>query len=41
MLEFLVSQKGANVNQEDGEKQTPVFYATERKNLEMVKFLHA
>lgn len=41
MMKFLVQQKGANVNFEDSEKQTPIFYATEKKNLEMVKFLIA
>ena len=41
MIEFLVKQKGIQIDQEDEEKATPLLYAVSKKSLEMVKFLEA
>ncbi len=41
LIRFLCSQSGVNVNQEDAEKQTPVFYAVAKKNLSMVILLES
>lgn len=39
MIELLLSSKHTDINAEDKERATPIFYSVSKKNLEILKYL--